>query len=97
MYNRGQGEPDWYQQFQAFPSVWDELCRSPAGRGEVTIDGKKTRQNIIPKCQEYRRMKSSVLSDENLVETFRLFNNDTVNDQTEDLNKMKNIEGTALK
>ena len=67
-YNRCQGEPDWYQQFQAFPSVWDEMCRSPAGRGEVLIDGKKTAQNVIPKCQEYLRMKSSILSDANMVE-----------------------------
>ena len=44
------------------------MCRSPAGRGEVLIDGKKTAQNVIPKCQEYLRMKSSILSDANMVE-----------------------------
>jgi len=56
------GEPDWYQQFQAFPSVWDEMCRSPAGRGQVLIDGEQTEQSLIPKCEEFLRMKSSVLS-----------------------------------
>jgi len=60
------GETDWYQQFQAFPSVWDEMCRSPAGKGAVFIDGKKTGQDIIPKCEEYLRMKSSLLSGDDL-------------------------------
>jgi len=91
------GEPDWYQQFQAFPSVWDEMCRSPAGRGEVVIDGKKTDQDIIPKCQEYLRMKSSILTDSNISE--ELMNNEVVQEQKaefEALNKGKTWGGKAL-
>jgi len=88
------GEPDWYQQFQAFPSVWDEMCRSPAGRGEVLIDGKKTAQNVIPKCQEYLRMKSSILSDANMVE---LLDEKAQEQKTKfDNAKGKNWNGKAL-
>ena len=46
------------------------MCRSPAGRGKVFIDGVETDQKPIPKCQEYLRMKSSILSDENLLNSF---------------------------
>lgn len=102
------GEPDWYQQFQAFPSVWDEMCRSPAGRGKVFIDGVKTDQKPIPKCQEYLRMKSSILSDENLLNSFpdSVYHiNDTakefngiLQDQKDELEKteVKNWRGKAL-
>jgi len=90
------GEPDWYQQFQAFPSVWDEMCRSPAGRGDVHIDGKKTGQKVIPKCQEYLRMKSSILSDNNMVEF--LANDDKVQEQKTKFEDAKgqNWNGKAL-
>jgi len=86
------GEPDWYQQFQAFPSVWDEMCRSPAGRGQVHIDGQKTDQKVIPKCQEYLRMKSSILSDSNMVEYFSQ-NTVTNNTVQEQITKFENAEG----
>jgi hypothetical protein len=90
------GEPDWYQQFQAFPSVWDEMCRSPAGRGDVHIDGEKTGQKVIPKCQEYLRMKSSILSDNNMVEF--LANDDKVQEQKTkfEVAKGQNWNGKAL-
>jgi len=90
------GEPDWYQQFQAFPSVWDEMCRSPAGRGDVHIDGEKTGQKVIPKCQEYLRMKSSILSDNNMVEF--LANDDKVQEQKTKFEgaKGQNWNGKAL-
>jgi len=94
------GEPDWYQQFQAFPSVWDEMCRSPAGRGNVVIDGVKTRQNIIPKCQEYLQMKSSLLSNETLQNSFAesYENNGTVKVQKDEFDKTegKNWKGKSL-
>lgn len=66
------------------------MCRSPAGRGEVHIDGEKTDQKVIPKCQEYLRMKSSILSgDSNMTEFLA---DDEVEEQK---TKFKNVEGTA--
>ena len=66
------------------------MCRSPAGRGDVHIDGKKTGQKVIPKCQEYLRMKSSILSDNNMVEF--LANDDKVQEQK---TKFENAKGTV--
>lgn len=66
------------------------MCRSPAGRGDVLIDGKKTAQNVIPKCQEYLRMKSSILSDANMVEL--LADDEKVKEQK---TKFDNAKGTV--
>ena len=70
------------------------MCRSPAGRGNVVIDGVKTRQNIIPKCQEYLQMKSSLLSNETLQNSFAesYENNGTVKVQKDEFDK---TEGTV--